>query len=362
MAAVQILEGLCWLQAAYVLHRDLNPGNIMVAVCAGLEISLQISDFGTAVKVKPMNVPSHKLWLADQRCVTTHAFAPPESLDLYRYTFQSDLWSLGIILAESLEGIDFSTKQSQPAQTQEEIRICEVKALAELAISCAAFHKKYAQFDCFADHGDLQLSLPDFCKSMLRNSPANRPPGAQQALQTLLILQPQSKTELLFSLRDPRRHRLTKKTDGNAWHLPFSWRSDMSKPPHDHKNDEQAKRQDNSASFDEQRSCSARLPTIPDGQKLCQPADASLDTSKPDTTSDVWHALYPDSNLTRINWEEVAADPNPESLLQYSARCSDKAISMYWAKPVDEQVVREHCERVFKLAEGVHYQPGNDVF
>ena len=317
-----------------------------MGACSGPEMfSLRISDFGNAVRVRPIEeaCPRHLLWLQDTRCVTTHAFASPESLDEYKYTFQSDLFSVGVLLAEALEGHAFVTRhlQKEKSPTPHEIRLRELDALIEQEAACTAFRKKHAQSDsCFSEGKELHETLPDFCTSLLQKLHVNRPRSAEQALDILLNLHSKSKTQHQLPLRDPRRHRLTKKTSGNSWFLPSPWSKDRSRHCSDKKDDRGsptlAESSRNSASLAEQ----------------CVISDES----------DVWHAFYTDEMSSRIDWEAVANEHSSGNcLLDYASHSDTRCIDMFWAKPVSKHYVKEYCERVYKLEEG-EYQPGSDVW
>jgi serine/threonine protein kinase len=77
-----------------VIHRDLKPGNIMVAK----DGVAKLMDFGIA---KPMTASIHTL---DGTVMGTMQYLAPEQLDLKEVDVRADLYSLGTVLYETLTG------------------------------------------------------------------------------------------------------------------------------------------------------------------------------------------------------------------------------------------------------------------
>ena len=94
-AGVQVADGLAAAHRLGILHRDLKPGNVMVA-----EGVVKILDFGLARRVP--EDPG-----ADPRDTGprgTTAYMAPEQLALGRSSEQSDVFALGVILYRMLTG------------------------------------------------------------------------------------------------------------------------------------------------------------------------------------------------------------------------------------------------------------------
>ena len=87
----QILLGLSYLHSCEIIHRDLKPGNILV----NRNCDLKICDLGLA-----RNISNE---LTDY--VVTRWYRAPELILMYtEYTYTIDIWSLGCIFAELLNG------------------------------------------------------------------------------------------------------------------------------------------------------------------------------------------------------------------------------------------------------------------
>ncbi|TPX48858.1 hypothetical protein SeLEV6574_g01807 [Synchytrium endobioticum] len=87
----QMLRGLKYLHSAGVLHRDLKPSNILI----NENCDLKICDFGLA-RVSESQMTGY---------VSTRYYRAPEiMLTWQKYDAQVDIWSVGCIFAEMLEG------------------------------------------------------------------------------------------------------------------------------------------------------------------------------------------------------------------------------------------------------------------
>lgn len=89
-----IAEALDYAHAKGVIHRDLKPENIMVLESG----AIKVMDFGIARVAGQVGLTSTNLFLG------TPLYAAPESVDARHVDHRADLYSLGIILFELLQG------------------------------------------------------------------------------------------------------------------------------------------------------------------------------------------------------------------------------------------------------------------
>ena len=84
--ATQILQGVQHLHHLRFVHRDLKPGNILIA-CSGVP---KIADFGSIARIPEAS---------DHCSASKHSilYVPPEAIN-GRYTFASDIYQVGMVL------------------------------------------------------------------------------------------------------------------------------------------------------------------------------------------------------------------------------------------------------------------------
>jgi serine/threonine-protein kinase len=92
--AGQIAEGLAKAHARGVVHRDIKPGNVMIT-----EDGVKILDFGLATFADAL-----KLTIAGST-VGTVAYMSPEQVRCEDTDARSDIWALGVVLYEMLDGV-----------------------------------------------------------------------------------------------------------------------------------------------------------------------------------------------------------------------------------------------------------------
>ncbi len=104
----QIASGLGYMHSQGVIHRDLQPENILLDDNG----SIYLSDFGLAQSAETtLDLPSDALHL-----VGSPAYIAPELIEGAGANHLSDIYSLGVILYEMLTGrLPFELKQDAPA-------------------------------------------------------------------------------------------------------------------------------------------------------------------------------------------------------------------------------------------------------
>ena len=95
-ACAQICEGLAHAHAAGILHRDVKPSNVLLA--DGDTVSVRLLDFGLA------RMAEAETLTAQGDVPGTLAYISPERLAGEESTTAADVWSIGVMLWESLSG------------------------------------------------------------------------------------------------------------------------------------------------------------------------------------------------------------------------------------------------------------------
>jgi serine/threonine protein kinase/dienelactone hydrolase len=99
--AVQVAAALEEAHEQGVIHRDLKPSNIMVTPKG----HVKVLDFGLAKLLEPAGTPEVTVSFAETRGpVGTILYMSPEQAEGKEVDSRTDLWSLGVVLYESLAG------------------------------------------------------------------------------------------------------------------------------------------------------------------------------------------------------------------------------------------------------------------
>ncbi len=96
----EVLAGLSVAHGAGIIHRDIKPGNILVAGNG----SVKVADFGIAKGLEPRPGQSADL-TSTTMLIGTPAYLAPERLAGQPATVACDLWAVGAVLYEALAGV-----------------------------------------------------------------------------------------------------------------------------------------------------------------------------------------------------------------------------------------------------------------
>jgi Tol biopolymer transport system component len=108
---VQIAGALAAAHARGIVHRDLKPANIMIT-----KSGIKVLDFGLAKIARPANVPKASEPLTAENAVMgTLGYMAPEQVEGKECDARTDLFALGLILAEMATGKRVITGDSQAA-------------------------------------------------------------------------------------------------------------------------------------------------------------------------------------------------------------------------------------------------------
>uniref|UniRef100_A0A672PQY9 mitogen-activated protein kinase n=1 Tax=Sinocyclocheilus grahami TaxID=75366 RepID=A0A672PQY9_SINGR len=164
----QMLRGLKYIHAAGIIHRDLKPGNLAI----NEECELKILDFGLARQ-------------ADSEMtgyvVTRWYRAPEVILSWMHYTQTVDIWSVGCIMAEMLLGKPLFKGNDHLDQLMEIMKITGTPT------------KEFTAKLQSEDARHYITKLPTFRKKDLRTLLPNVNPQAIHVLDSMLLLDPESR-------------------------------------------------------------------------------------------------------------------------------------------------------------------------
>jgi serine/threonine protein kinase len=101
--AIQIAKGLSEVHLHHVVHRDLKPANLKLTYDRNGTLVVKILDFG-AVKPKLNAETSGDLELTQHMFIGSPRYAAPEICTTGKFDHRSDIYSLGLIFYEMIEG------------------------------------------------------------------------------------------------------------------------------------------------------------------------------------------------------------------------------------------------------------------
>jgi len=90
----EILKGVNYLHKKGIIHRDLKPSNILISNKG----EVKISDFGLSLSIEETRITG------SGEVLGTPSYIAPEIFEGKKYSFQSDIFSLGVIFYEIFSG------------------------------------------------------------------------------------------------------------------------------------------------------------------------------------------------------------------------------------------------------------------
>lgn len=96
----QVLEGLVYLHEQGVIHRDIKGANILT----NKDGSVKLADFGVSSRAPTPDLAAAASPDADNEVVGSPYWMAPEVIEQSGATTASDIWSVGCVVVELLEG------------------------------------------------------------------------------------------------------------------------------------------------------------------------------------------------------------------------------------------------------------------
>ncbi|KAK1887805.1 Mitogen-activated protein kinase 12 [Dissostichus eleginoides] len=174
----QMLKGLKYIHSAGIIHRDLKPGNLAI----NQDCELKILDFGLARQ-------------ADSEMtgyvVTRWYRAPEVILSWMHYTQTVDIWSVGCIMAEMLQGKPLFKGSDHLDQLSEIMKLTGTPTQEFISKLQSEDAKCYIK------------SLPKLEKKDPQKAFSTNNPQAVSVLERMLLLDPESRTTAAEALMLP---------------------------------------------------------------------------------------------------------------------------------------------------------------
>ena len=100
---LQVLDGLAHAHAKGIIHRDINPSNMLVSQSQN-RLRVRILDFGISTLVKEARCDNHKTIALSDESLDVPIYSAPEQLRGEPPTLKTDLYLWGLLFLECLTG------------------------------------------------------------------------------------------------------------------------------------------------------------------------------------------------------------------------------------------------------------------
>jgi len=172
----QILEGLKSLHANDLLHRDIKPSNLLVD-SSGV---VKISDFGVSTFLNSVNPFAMTL-------IGSTAYMSPERVRADKYDSKSDIWSIGLTVAQCALGVfpfitDDGKGDPEDNPFEKKINMFDLAAMLAEANAKVDFDRLLPKIKRFYPEWSTPLisdRLKDFVWQCTRQDPHQRPSCAE---------------------------------------------------------------------------------------------------------------------------------------------------------------------------------------
>eukprot|EP00906_Rhabdomonas_costata_P014817 RCo021262 len=195
----QILEGLSYLHASAIVHRDIKPTNLLV----NSQGFVKISDFGVSTFVNSVNPFAQTL-------IGSTAYMSPERVRAEKYDAKSDIWSVGLTVAQCALGVyPFFTETAEEAASQKnpferKVNMFDLAALiaeSRAKVDFDVLVPKIVRFYPDRPKPEVSPELVDFVQQSMRQNAADRP-SCDELMMHPFITKHGSKFDLTKWLKD----------------------------------------------------------------------------------------------------------------------------------------------------------------
>jgi cyclin-dependent kinase 8/11 len=195
----QLLNGVAYLHANWVMHRDLKPANILVTT----DGVVKIGDLGLA---RQFQAPLQSLIHGDKVVVTIWYRAPELLLGSHHYTKAIDVWATGSIYGELLmlkpmfkgEEAKMDSKKTIPFQKDQVGKIIEILGFPS--------HERWPSISIMPEYNrlkDMNQARPNILRAWYQQIPSTKTENGFNLLSAMLEFEPSKRITAEEALSHP---------------------------------------------------------------------------------------------------------------------------------------------------------------